>query len=129
MRAAYLDTSFLLAEAFGERGGERGGGRRRRLSDFDALFASRFLEAEFRSAFRREGLEPMVELLSPIRWIDITRSLGSELTKVLQSGYLRGADCWHLATALSLAPNPKDLVFLTLDSRQRTVAEALGFRV
>jgi predicted nucleic acid-binding protein len=125
MRAAYLDTSFLLAEAFGERPR----GSRHRVGEFDAVFASRFLEAEFRSAFRREGLEPMLELLSPVRWVDSARSLGPELDEVLTAGYLRGADCWHLATALSIAPKPHDLVFLTFDVRQRAIAKALGFRV
>jgi hypothetical protein len=44
------------------------------------------------------------------------------------AGYLRGADCWHLATALYLAPNPSDLTFLTLDDTQRKIAKTLGFR-
>ena len=34
---------------------------------------------------------------------------------------------WHLAHALFLAPDGKDLGFLTLDVRQREVAAALGF--
>jgi hypothetical protein len=50
-------------------------------------------------------------------------------THLLDAGYVRGADCWHLATALYLAPDAGDLVFLTLDLRQRAVAKTLGFAV
>lgn len=46
----------------------------------------------------------------------------------LTAGYLRGADLWHVACALYLAEVPSDVTFLSLDDRQRTVAEALGFR-
>jgi hypothetical protein len=42
---------------------------------------------------------------------------------------MRGADCWHLATALYVAPNPSELTFLTLDLAQRKVAKTLGFQV
>lgn len=120
-----MDTSFVLAEAFGERAGRP----KHRLEDFDAVFASKFLEAEYRSAFRREELEPLIELLAPITWMDVGRSLGLELERVLDAGYVRGADCWHLATALSLAPAPEELAFLTFDVRQRAVAKRLGFQV
>ena len=34
---------------------------------------------------------------------------------------------WHIAHALFLAPEGKELSFLTLDTRQREVAAALGF--
>jgi len=40
---------------------------------------------------------------------------------------LKGADLWHLACAVFLAANPRELVFLTLDQRQKTVAAKLGF--
>jgi len=52
---------------------------------------------------------------------------GAELTRVLDVGYLRAADCWHLATALFLAPDPSKLAFVTLDASQRKVARSLGF--
>ena len=55
------------------------------------------------------------------------RTLGPEITRVLEAGYVRGADCWHLATALYLAPDPSELTFITLDERQGAVAKALGF--
>ena len=55
------------------------------------------------------------------------RPLHTEIAKVLAAGYLRGADCWHLATALYLSVDPSQLAFTTADDRQRTVARALGF--
>ncbi len=47
----------------------------------------------------------------------------------LTSGYVRGADCWHLATALYLAEDPQKMSFVTVDERQRAVTRALGFQV
>ena len=44
-------------------------------------------------------------------------------------GYLRGADLWHIAMALYVAPPAEDIVFITLDGTQREVASALGFQV
>ena len=38
-----------------------------------------------------------------------------------------GADAWHLACALFLDPDANELVFLTLDRRQRDVAKSIGF--
>ena len=60
-------------------------------------------------------------------WIIPDRPLSPEIGRVLTAGYVRGADCWHLATALYLAEDPSELVFLTLDARQKDVALALGF--
>jgi hypothetical protein len=41
-------------------------------------------------------------------------------------GYPKGADIWHVANALFVAPDGRDLTFLTLDPRQQEVATALG---
>jgi hypothetical protein len=48
---------------------------------------------------------------------------------VLGAGCLRGADCWHLATALYVADDPGAMAFITLDTAQRRTAKALGFVV
>ena len=42
---------------------------------------------------------------------------------------IRGADLWHVASALYAAPRPESLSFATLDLRQGAVAEALGFPI
>jgi predicted nucleic acid-binding protein len=125
MKVAYVDTSCLVAIAFGERGATA---LARRLARFDMLTASNLLEAELRSAFLREGVSVEPALLDAISWIVPDRPLHPEIARTLDAGYVRGADCWHLATALYLAEDPATLWFLTLDHRQRAVATTLGFR-
>ncbi len=124
MKVAYVDTSCLVAIAFGERGAAA---LARRLDSFDELISANLLEAELRSAFVREGVEPDATLLSAVSWVVPDRPLSAEITRVLASGYVRGADCWHLATALYLGEDPGTIAFLTLDARQLEVARELGF--
>ena len=69
------------------------------------------------------------EELDNIEFVKIERALSDEIDRVLAAGYLRGADCLHLATALYLSPIPAQLTFLTLDTSQRAVAKKLGFTV
>lgn len=125
MSAAYVDTSCLVAIAFSERDA---GAISRRLSEFDELVSSSLLEAELRSAFAREGVDIPARMLSSIAWILPDRPLSDEITRVLGAGYLRGADCWHLASALYLAEDPSSITFLTMDVAQRKVAKSLGFK-
>ena len=126
MNAAYVDTSVLAAIAFDERDAVALAGQ---LAGFDRLLSSNLLEAELRAAFVREGVEFQKSMVGGIEWILPQRSLAAEFTTVLEIGYLRGADLWHVATALYLAPNPGELMFLTLDDRQGAVATALGFAI
>jgi hypothetical protein len=93
------------------------------------LFALPLLEAEFRAALAREDVAQDTSLLESIRWVLPDRPLSGELDRVFAAGRARGAGAWHLATALFLLPDPVDLSFLTLDQRQRDVAQALGFPV
>ncbi|UCG88010.1 MAG: type II toxin-antitoxin system VapC family toxin [Gemmatimonadota bacterium] len=123
MSEIYLDTSGLVALAFAERGGKR---IARRLESATAVYSSNLLEAEFRSVLVREGVDDGA-LLEPIRWVVPDRPLSGEFDRVLDAGYVRGADLWHLACALFVEPEPHELVFLTLDRRQRNVARLLGF--
>jgi predicted nucleic acid-binding protein len=124
MNAAYVDTSCLVAIAFGEAGGHE---LARRIESMDHVFASNLLEAELRAAFVRERVPADHPLLGRITWVLPDRPLGREIGGVLAAGYLRGADLWHLASALFLAGNPRDLPFITLDERQEVVARRLGF--
>lgn len=102
---------------------------RRQLAAFNTVFASDLLEAELRSACRREKVDMEMRLLDELEIVFPTRTLSLEITRVLDAGYVRGADCWHLATALYLAPDPGQLTFVTLDERQREVAKTLGFAI
>lgn len=67
--------------------------------------------------------------MASIDFVMVDRRLGPEVARVLQAGDVRGADCWHLATALFVAPDPSELAFVTLDATQRKVAKALGFTI
>lgn len=124
MKVAYVDTSCLVAIAFGEPGS---GSIVRRLRTFDDLVSSNLLEAEVLTTFARERIDPDPAVFGDIAWILPDRPLHDEIARVLANGYLRGADCWHLATALFVAPEPSSIAFITLDARQRVVARALGF--
>ena len=126
MSVAYVDTSALIAVAFDENGSAA---IAQRLMDMSHLLSSNLLEAELRSACAREGLSITPRLFSNINWILPDRSLEPEFRTVLDAGYLRGADLWHVAAALFVAQEPEKMEFITLDERQRSVAEAVGFRV
>lgn len=124
MKAAYVDTSCLAAVAFGEAGTAR---LSRSLQSFDVLLSSNLLEAELRAAIRREEVttDPG-DLIAAISWVYPDRPLTREITMVLDTGYVRGADLWHLAVALFVDPH-REIGFLTLDARQREISSQLGF--
>ena len=125
MSVAYVDTSGLVAVAFQDQGGPA---IAERLNGFSHLISSNLLEAELRAAFARERCKYNGGLVSAVQWVLPDRPLTPEITTVLEAGYLRGADLWHVATALYVAPEPGEISFITLDGRQRDMAEALGFR-
>ncbi len=125
MKAAYVDTSCLVAIAFDEPERTEVASR---LGEHDMLLSSNLLEAEFRAALARESADLDEALFSWITWVLPDRPLSAEITRVLGTAYLRGADLWHLSTAIYVTSDSADLTFLTLDQRQREVAEALGFR-
>jgi PIN domain len=124
---AYVDTSCLVAIAFDEPGATRLAAR---LQRFDRLLASNLLEAELRSALTCEGVGGReISMLSWLTWIYPNRPLAVEFARITALGYLKGAHLWHLANALFLAPDGRQLAFLTLDKRQRDVGAKLGFSV
>jgi hypothetical protein len=126
MNVAYVDTSCLVAMAFGEPNASV---LARRLEGFDELVSSNLLEAELWASFAREEVQPDTRLLSWISWVLPDRPLSQEIGKALAVGYLRGADLWHVACALYLVETPGEISFITLDDRQRGVAGALGFPI
>jgi hypothetical protein len=126
MNVAYVDTSCLVAMAFGEPNASV---LARRLEGFDELVSSNLLEAELWASFAREEVQPDTRLLSWISWVLPDRPLSQEIGKALAVGYLRGADLWHVACALYLVETPGEISFITLDDRQRGVAESLGFPI
>ncbi|MDE2684566.1 MAG: PIN domain-containing protein [Chloroflexota bacterium] len=122
---AYADTSALLAVALEE---PTAATIAQRLAQFPRLVASNLLEAEMRAAFGRLGLEFDDGLLSDIEWVFLDRPLTEEIKHALSVAYLRGADLWHIATALYVQDTVAgEMTFITLDNRQRSVAANLGF--
>lgn len=126
MKAAYVDSSCVVAAAFAE---PPGAAVVARMAEYDELLSSNLLAAELMASARREGVDLPAEWLAPFSWILPLRPLHAELQAVLGEGYLRGADLWHVACALYVARDPGELDFLTLDSRQARVAAGVGLRV
>ena len=124
MKVAYIDTSVLTAIVFDEPGSAEFA---RRLNAFSRLIASNLLEAELRAVFARENLPFQESSIAGIEWIMPSRTLTPEISLVLDTGYLRGADLWHVASALYVSSESERLSFATLNVRQGVVAEALGF--
>lgn len=126
MKVAYVDSSALVAIVFGE---PEATATIRQLDKCDELFSSGLLEAELKASLAREQVSLEVEMLRWISWVLPDRPLTPEIDGVLATGYLRGADLWHIACALYLADDPNAITFVTLDKQQKAVARKLGFRV
>jgi predicted nucleic acid-binding protein len=125
LRVAYIDTSYLVAIAFAEPGYRE---LMEIVREMDAVFSATLLESEFLAVADREGLrEPARRMLDSIGWVHPDRRLTAEIESILDSGYLRGADLHHLATARFLFPDSRQAFFLSLDKRQIEVAAVLGF--
>ena len=126
MAICYLDSSIAVGALLGDHACA---GAVRSIRPADRLFSSPLLEAEVLAALRRErvALSLARRLFAAVSFVTPTRSVRPEIEAVLSAGYVRGADAWHLATALYLAGNTRELRFITGDARQRTVAELLGF--
>lgn len=125
MSVAYVDTSVMVAIAFGEDGADALADR---LNGFSRVISSNLLEAELRAACSHEGCPVPTDLLDRIGWILTNRALSDEIKTALGAGYLRGADLWHVATALYAAPDPGAISFITLNDNQARVAAALNFK-
>lgn len=121
----FVDSSCFVALALGEPGSVR---LKNRLLRASGRFAAALAEAEVLAALTRERVSLSTAPLAGVEWVSPSRRLSRELDRVLATGYVRGADAWHLACALFLDPEAAELAFLTLDERQREVATALGFR-
>jgi hypothetical protein len=126
LKIGYIDTSALLAVAFDEPAGRRIAGR---IVAFPRLISSNLLEAEYRSALAREGIDGEQDILESIDWIFPDRPLTGEVLRILKLGHLRGADLWHLACALFVDPEARDLSFITADGHQKALARKIGFTV
>jgi len=123
--AAYVDSSCLVAIAFGEPSARKAA---KALRSHSPLLASNLVEAEVRAALSREDTPVGSDIFEGISWVFPDRALSAELQRALEPGRLRGADLWHVACALYLDPTASELVFLSLDVPQQRTAAALGFK-
>ena len=128
MKSAYLDTSAFLAVVLHETNAPA---LRRILAKFDRLFSSNLLEAEARAATAHEGADraALDRELKWVHWILPARPLSTEFETVLRHGRLRGADLWHVATAIYFSERPDRLAFITCDEAQAGTARGVGFSV
>jgi predicted nucleic acid-binding protein len=129
MKIAFIDTSYLLAVAFGEPIAAK---CLKELRSFDRILACGLLEAEILSAFKRERIDlaEAEDLFESLDWVFPDKRLGAQLKKILGRVYLRGADAHHLSCALwALEGEVSKCHFLSLDANQKRVAKTLGFLV
>lgn len=129
MKIAYIDSSYFIAVIFGENNSTQ---YSKFISRFDNVVSSVLLEAEVLSTAKREQLplQEVENLLSVVRFLHIEGSLRPYLRKVFECGYLRGADAFHVASALWCSEaRTTDMHFLTLDKNQASIADILGFKI
>lgn len=129
MKRAYVDTSVLVGMHFHEPGARA---LRKRLGAFDELISTTLVVAEIIAVLRREGrsVHEADMLLSGVSVFVPDGTLRAECEEAAAVRPLRGADLWHLASALALAGRKqrKVLTFITLDGNQAAAAATLGFR-
>jgi hypothetical protein len=124
LKAAYIDSSLLIGIRFQKFASTK----IHAIRQYE-LYSSELLIAEVLAFGKREGIEEdfLWESLKGLSWVIPEGSLFEECKRVIQCGYVRGADLWHLACACYLSPDPGELAFLTLEERQRDAAACLGF--
>jgi predicted nucleic acid-binding protein len=123
----YLDSSAILSVILNEKKS------RNIIKAIDAkqIMSSFLLEAEVYATLRRERVEFSLfdYYKDRILWVRPDRSLKPEIETILNAGYVRGADLWHLASALYAKNENLDHNFCSLDLVQRSVAKTCGFKL
>lgn len=127
MKRVYVDSSTLVGVLFNE---EEASVHYKHVKTYDEATSSYLLEAEIYSACARESIEfaKADELIECLSLVIPDRSLKKEYCRIFDRGYCRGADAYHLATALYLDPSCQELTFLTTDGSQSDVARKIGFK-
>ena len=125
MSWAYVDSSVVIATLCGEIAPKVATNIWNSADNFVSSF---LLEVEVLSVAKREGLD-FQQVQRELLNVGLVRtgSLQSECRQILGIGYLRGADLFHLASAIWIQGKYSDLSFLTLDKKQRDLARMLGF--
>lgn len=96
VRTAYVDSSMVVACIFEE---PEASAAEAAMSGYDRLVASDLLAAEVLASARREELALPLERLAVFDWFLPQRPLHREFGRVLDIGFLRGADLWQIGRA------------------------------
>lgn len=125
MKYLYVDSSVIVAIMFEELAAPRA---RIILDKATELVSANLLESEVYSAANREGrsLETAAQFIRSISLFFPDRLLSHEHDLIFTKGYARGADAYHIACALFLDPDRRDLHFATLDRDQFLIVKKLG---
>lgn len=128
MKVAYLDSSVIIALLLEEGPSKQ---IRKTLTSFKKLYSASLLEAEVLATAKRENIDLSFaySFISPIGLLFSEQSLQKEYEEIFSLGYCRGADAYHLASALFLDPEKSNLFFFTLDEKQKLIAKKMGFKI
>ena len=125
----YLDTSAWIAWKFKQAGSDI---FKKIALDSDTVISCPLFVSEYVSFLKRNEILSQTryeEELDFIRWIFPAVPLFKEYSQCGKLGFLRGADLYHIATALWFAQDrPSELIFLTCDLKQKEAAKKLGFK-
>lgn len=123
----YIDSSVIVAILFEESARHK---CLAILNKATEVMSSSLLEAEVLSVVRREGVgkKTAMSLLNRISLFQPDRLLSIEFSRIFSLGYCKGADAFHLASALYIDPSAEELSFFTLDKQQFQLATRLGFK-
>ena len=121
----FVDTSVFASILLKETGALK---FQKKLRAAKTVISSSLLEAELYAICKREKIEFSIidEALSYISLLFPEKSLKTEYARIFSHGYCRGADAHHIACALYLDPELKNLKFLTADKRQMDIVKALN---
>jgi hypothetical protein len=124
LKPAYIDASLFIALRF-----QKSAAATIRTVRQYEFFSSELLIAEVLAFGKREAIEQdlLWKSFHGLSWVIPEGSISEECRRVIQCGYSRGADLWHLACACYLSPETRKLAFLTLDEQQYSLAARLGF--
>jgi predicted nucleic acid-binding protein len=128
LKAAYIDSSVIIAASLNQL---TKSDKFFEICEEYEFFSSYLLAAETYSAMKREKFplkvaQPFIE-----RANFLSRPIHAELFKKgLKKAYVRGADLYHIATALLIRENySSQISFFSLDSKQSEVAKKCGLKV
>ena len=121
MSILYVDTSVVAALLFAEKNYKD---VNKRLNQADRIVSSHLMIA------KREDIS-FDDIDQYLQYFDIAvpdRTLQAEVISILEQTYCRGADAFHIATAIYLDPKMEKLKFYSFDKQQLVAAKNIGLK-